>query len=213
MPGKLVKASQDKEQDLPRVSICLLFQAANYEHTHIYTHTGTHTHLDGAGRPDSPEEQGLGLWWCARAAPQARPPTPGVAPAHLPLALPPSGAKEPGLEVAEERGAHLQGVESVWIQPSEFCPSIFRPSRVGTATEHRSLCSHWAQALVCPSPSHRGDSCQHTLGRGDPALPPQLQLCPKASGHTDCTGMRPHKDSPTKPGQVTFSPNFTDTGR
>jgi len=28
--------------------------------------------------------------------------------------------------------------------------------------------------------------------------------------HTDCTGTGPHKDSPTKPGQVTFSPNLIE---
>ena len=51
MPSKLVKASQDKESNLPRVNICPLFQVPNYEHTHTHiqehthrdTHTGTHT--------------------------------------------------------------------------------------------------------------------------------------------------------------------------
>ena len=74
----------------------------------------------------------------------------------------------------EEGGAHLQGVEPIWTQLSEFCSSILGltwPSRVGTATEHRrSLCSHWALTLACPSPSQQHDSCQHTLGRGGPAL-------------------------------------------
>ena len=83
----------------------------------------------------------------------------------------------------EEGGAHLQGVEPIWTQPSEFCSSILGltwPSRVGTATEHRrSLCSHWALTLACPSPSQQHDSCQHTLGRDD-LWPAQLQLCPKA---------------------------------
>ena len=73
----------------------------------------------------------------------------------------------------EEGGAHLQRVEPVWAQPSEFCSSILGPawpSRVGTATERRrSLCSHGGLALVFPSPSHQDDSCQHSLGRGDPA--------------------------------------------
>ena len=45
MPGKLVKASQDREQDLPRLSICLLFQVVNYEHIHTHTHTQEHTHI------------------------------------------------------------------------------------------------------------------------------------------------------------------------
>ena len=43
MPSKLVKANQDKESNLPRVSICPLYQVPNYEHTHTYTHTHTHT--------------------------------------------------------------------------------------------------------------------------------------------------------------------------
>ena len=42
MPSKLVKANQDKESNLPRVSICPLFQVHNYEHTHTHTHTHTH---------------------------------------------------------------------------------------------------------------------------------------------------------------------------
>ena len=110
-----------------------------------------------------------------RAAPHARLPTPGAAPAHLPPALPPSGAKVQcrGRGCTLTRGAHLQGVELVWTQPSEFCSSILGltwPSRVGTATERRrSLCSHGGLALVFPSPSHQDDSCQHSLGRGDPA--------------------------------------------
>ena len=44
MPSKLVKANQDKESDLPRVSICPLFQVPSYEHTHTGTHTQTETH-------------------------------------------------------------------------------------------------------------------------------------------------------------------------
>ena len=87
--------SQSGQRTRSSKSICLLFQAANYEHTHTHTHTGTHTHQDGAGRPDSPEEQGLGLWWCARAAPHAQLPALGAAPACLLPALPPSGAKVP----------------------------------------------------------------------------------------------------------------------
>ena len=114
----------------------------------------------------------------------------------------------------EEVGAHLHGVEPVWTQPSEFCSSILGPtwpSWVGTATEHRrSLCSHWALVLVFPSPSHRGDSCQQALGKGHPAHL-SLSSARKASGHTDCTGTRPQKDSPAKPGQVTFSLNFIET--
>ena len=106
--------------------------------------------------------------------------------------------------------------EPIWTQLSEFCSSILGlawPSSVGTATEHRrSLCSHWALALVfpSPSPSHQGDSCQQALGKGNPAHL-SLSSAPKASGHTDCTGTHPQKHSPAKPGQVTFSPNFIET--
>ena len=46
MPSKLVKANQDKESNLPRVSICPLFQVPNYEHTHTHTHTYRNTHTN-----------------------------------------------------------------------------------------------------------------------------------------------------------------------
>ena len=145
------------------------------EHTYRNTHTHRNTHTSGQGRvaiTEGPEEQGLGLWLCARAVPHARPPTPGTAPARLPPALPPSGAKVQcrGWGCILTRGAHLQQVEPVWTQPSEFCSSVLGlawRSRVGTATEHRSLCSHWALALAFHSPSHRGGLCQHNLRRID----------------------------------------------
>ena len=110
------------------------------EHTHIWTGQGSHHR--------GPRGAGSGALMVCRAAPHARLPTPGAAPAHLPPALPPSGAKVQcrGRGCTLTRGAHLQGVELVWTQPSEFCSSVLGltwPSRVGTATEHkRSLCSH-----------------------------------------------------------------------
>ena len=76
-------------------------------------------------------------------------------------------------------------------------------SRVWTATEHKkSLCSHLALDLASVSTSHRAASCQYTLGKPRP-WPTLLQLCPKASKHTDCTGTCPHKDTPARLVQVT----------
>ena len=149
------------------------------EHTQEHTHTGTHIHLDKAG-------------WPSQRAPRSRAwgfnDVKGLHHMH--------GCLHRGLLLhallqlchplgqrcsAGNGGAHLQ-VEPVWTQPSEFCSSVLGltwHSRVGTATEHRSLCSHWALALACAAPSHRGDSCQHNLGRID-LWPTQLQLCHKA---------------------------------
>ena len=150
-------------------SICLLFQVANYEHTH--THTQEHTHIwTGQGGQMGPRSRVWGSDGVPRLQHRhGRPPQELLQHASVQLAT----FWGKGARVGE-RGAHLQGVEPIWTQLSEFCSSILGltwPSRVGTATEHRrSLCSHWALTLACPSPSQQHDSCQHTLGRGGPAL-------------------------------------------
>ena len=165
--------------------------------TRIHTHTHRNTHKTGWGR-EAWQPRGAGsaaLMVCQSCTTCTAALTKGCS------SMPPSSSATLWSKGARmgEGSAHLQGVEPVWTQPSEFSFSILGPawpSRVGTATAHRrSLCSHWALALVCPSPSHRGDSCQHTLGKAD-LWPAQLQLCPKTSGHTDCTETRTHKDSP-----------------
>ena len=165
-----MKASQDREQDLPRLSICLLFQVVNYEHIHTHTHTQEHTHIwMGQGGQTGLRSR---VWG-----------SDGVPGMHHRHGCPHQGLlQHSSLQLCHPLGqrcqsggggAHLQRVEPVWAQPSEFCSSILGPawpSRVGTATERRrSLCSHGGLALVFPSPSHQDDSCQHSLGRGDPA--------------------------------------------
>ena len=153
-----------------------------HTHTHTHTHTQRNTHISGWGR-EARRARGAGsgaLMVCQGCTTGTATRTRGCS------SMPPSSSATlwgKGARV-EEVGTHLHGVEPVWTQPSEFCSSILGPtwpSWVGTATEHRrSLCSHWALALVfpSPSPSHQGDSCQHALGRGD-LRPAQLQLCPK----------------------------------
>ena len=61
----------------------------------------------------------------------------------------------------------------------------------------------WLWCSLSPLPP----SCQHALGMGWPCQY-QLQLCPRSSGHKDCTGTCPHMDTPARPEQVSFSPNF-----
>ena len=126
-------------------SICLLFQVANYEHTHIWM---------GQGGQTGPRSRVWGSDGVPRLQHRhGRPPQELLQHASVQLAT----FWGKGARVGE-RGVHLQEVEPVWTQPLEFCSSILGPawpSRVGTATEHRrSLCSHWALALVFPSPSH-----------------------------------------------------------
>lgn len=180
MPSKLVKASQDKESNLPRVNICPLFQVPNYEHTH--THTGTHTqrhthrnthtkehsyrntHIYGwAGQPS---QKGL------RSKVWGSDGVPGFY--HMHSRLDQGLLQHAFLQLCHPLGQRCQcggwGVhtykeEPIWTQLSEFCSSILGltwPSSVGTATEHRR-----ASGSSLPL---RGDSCQHALGRGGFAL-------------------------------------------
>ena len=157
------------------------------KHTHIqeHTHTQEHTHIwtGQGGHHRGPQGAGSGaltVCQCCTTCTAARTRGCSCTPSSGSATRWGKGAVQ-GTGVHTYKGAHLQRVEPVWTQPSEFCSSILGlawPSRVGTATEHRSLCSRWLLAPACPSPSHQGDSCQHALGRGD-LRPAQLQLCPK----------------------------------
>ena len=180
-----------------------------------HTHTQEHTH-SGQGRAaitEGPKEQGLGLWRCVSAAPHAQLPAPGAAPAHLPPALPPAGAKVQ----CRERECTLTRVHTYkeWNQSghnlqSSAPASWDLPGPVGwgqpgaqkpllTLASGSSLPSPLPPR--CQLPAHPGKGWPQNSSA--PALPQNLV-------HTDCTGTGPHKDSPTKPGQVTFSPNLIE---
>ena len=68
-------------------------------------------------------------------------------------------------------------------------PLLTLSSGVASLPSHQAASMPWGS--VDPGP------CQH-----------QLQLCPRSSGHKDCTGTCPHMDTPARPEQVSFSPNF-----
>ena len=233
MPSKLVKASQDKESNLPRVNICPLFQVPNYEHTH--THTGTHTqrhthrnthtkehsyrntHIYGwAGQPS---QRGLrSKVWGSDGVPgfyhmHSRLDQGLLQHAFLQLCHP-LGQRNQCWEWGRSRVHTYKGWNQVKANGQGFCSTTLgptQPGRVGAATEHwRNQCSHWALALASTSPSYQLKSCQQALGRGD-LWPAQLQLCPKACGHPVCIETHLHKDTPTRLEQETFSTNFMET--
>lgn len=127
---------------------------------------------------------------------------PGAAPARLPPALLPSGAKVPvsgmGRRVYTYKGWNKLRPISMASAPATW--DLPGPIRLEQSQGSGSL----------PHLLHRGDSCQHALGMDDPAHL-SSSSAPKPLGTQIAQGMHPHKDIHPCKNRSEIFPHFIET--